>query len=235
MAGVEVGIFQPLPPHHFCCHCPHHGLIGRGQGIGTCDIPHQNSSLLPGDNGYSIRTFAIGSVDVDGSKWDGIFAASSDLLRTSLMAAWRGWRPLLKQQLRPWVPRSPTSDPHWLQRWGRQSGRPRRSPTATLTTSLSRCTPREETGRAFSHAPASLVATAKRRALVVGSGDDSRKFWYRPSEVGGGGGGGGGGGAWLWPWLQMTLALANHGLGVSCSQGVRMLRTSSAQPTAEAR
>ena len=108
---------SPLPPPRLSCH---KGFIGGGQDVRTCDAPYQNTSLPPGDNGHFVRIFAIRSVDV--RRCDGIFAASSDLLKRSLMAAWQRWPPLLKRQLRPWVPRSPTSDPHWLLRWGRHKG-----------------------------------------------------------------------------------------------------------------
>ena len=122
------------------------------------------------------------------------------------------------------MPRSSTSALQWTQWWGQQRGKPRRRPTAILPTSLSSRRPMEATGRALSHAPDSLEATASGRARVLGLREDSKRICCRASipgasqacwrrEVGGVGGG------WLCPWLQMVLALTVQGLVVSCSWG----------------
>ena len=162
-----------------------------------------------------ILAFAIWPVNVRG--WDfssspPIFAASSDLLTTSFTTPWRGWCPLLKQQLRPWVPRSSTSAPQWMHRWGRQRGKLKRRPTAILTTLLSSRRPKEATGRALSHALDSLVATDSRQARVLGSQEAYKRVSWRASipgasqarwrrEAGVGGGWLYPCSRWFWHWL----------------------------------
>jgi len=82
---------------------------------------------------------------------------------------WRDVLPSLRLQARPWVPSGPTLAPHrhW---WGSQSLAPKRSPTATLTASLSRRKPQDGMGSAWSQSPLREADTARRRAWWCLSG-----------------------------------------------------------------
>ena len=104
-----------------------------------------------------------------GSYWLGILAASRDLLIMLLIALCRGWRPLLNRQLRLWRPLSSTIFPQKEHLCASQSLAPSRRPTATLIVLSSMRRPTDDSGRVVSHAPDSLVATARRRARVIGS------------------------------------------------------------------
>ena len=137
-----------------------------------------------------------------GSRWATILAVARDLLMRSLIAMWRGWRPRLLWQWRPWVLLWSTPAP---QRWhscGWHRDTPKRSPMAArmhMTLSSIR-SPNADTDRAWSHAPDSFLQAARRWARAGASGAAawialkvastrgvSHAFWREWSAANGGG------------------------------------------------
>ena len=80
--NTRVSPLPPSPPHSPQFSAPHHSSHTSPKLIhGMIDTP----------SGHLLSALKMS----DGFRCDGIFAASSDLLRTSFTSTWRGWRPLL--------------------------------------------------------------------------------------------------------------------------------------------
>ena len=133
-----------------------------------------------------------------GSSQEGVLAEVRALWMMLFTAACQGCLPSLHRQLRPLVARSLTFDPQWLHSWGRQRGVSSLNPTAMRVISSSIRNPRDDTGKAFSHAPDSLQAT-RRWAWDLRSGasesraketdftlGESHSLWQWDKELGGG-------------------------------------------------
>ena len=173
-----MGIFLPLSSFHLCHYCASFPrckcCIGWHQDVRACDVPDQHSTTFPGDNGCSIWAFVIWSVDV---RW---FYVSGNLCCFQ------------------WPPDNIVHS-MWVAALAETTAKAMgalvihfhftmdasvRTTERQIEASLSSCRPREVTGRALSHAPDSLVATASRWAQAVGPLEDSKRVYWRASTLG---------------------------------------------------
>ena len=146
-----------------------------------------HTSIFPNFHGRIVHPsgrFPSDLYNPDGSSREGTLADVNALWMILFTSAWRGCRPSLNRQLRPWWPSHPPWHHNYCTHEDDRGGVPSLRPTATRVVSSSIRSPRADTGRAFNHAPVSFLLTARRRARDLASGALSIKAWTEALTLG---------------------------------------------------